>query len=66
MWIRIRNTDYFPYVGNNLRGQVVVVFLGSFSVMYSKPNYKTKFGKNTVLGAIFAFLHPENPDEIRI
>ncbi len=60
--------DYFSSVGDNLREQVpvVVVFLVSFSVMCSKPNYKTKFGKNTVLRTIFAFLHPENPDEIRI
>ncbi len=43
---------YFPYVGNNLREQVVVAFLVSFSF--------------TVFVTIFAYLHLENPDEIRI
>jgi hypothetical protein len=67
MWIRIRNTDYFPYVGNNLRGQVVVVFPVSFCVMYSNQILRQKFTKIRFCEPfIFAFLDPENPDEIRI
>jgi hypothetical protein len=58
---------YFPNVRDNLRKQVpvVVVFLVSFSVVYSNL-IKTKIDKNTVWGTIFAFLDPEYQDEIRI
>jgi hypothetical protein len=61
------NYYFSSFVGNNLRGQVVVVFPVSFCVMYSNQILRQKFTKIRFCEPfIFAFLDPENPDEIRI